>query len=98
MTSTDECWALDIPPQFIKFHPDRDELLKNIEELENGKKKMVEEQRKSDEKNTFLMKKIEGMCNCYHERTFFGYQRQDLKLYGVSMVCKTNNVVVKMKM
>ena len=60
-------------------NPDRDELLKKIEELENGKKKLVEEQRKADEKNTFLMKKIEGMCNCYHERNFFGYHRQDLK-------------------
>ena len=38
-------------------NPDRDELLKKIEELENGKKKSVEEQRKADEKNTFLIKK-----------------------------------------
>ena len=37
-------------------NPDRDELLKKIEELENGKKKLVDEQRKADEKNTFLMK------------------------------------------
>ena len=46
--------------------PERDE------ELGNGKKKLVEEQRKADEKNTFLMKKIEGMCNCYRKRNFFG--------------------------
>ena len=60
-------------------NPDKDELIKKIEELENAKKKLEEEQRKAGEKNTFLMKKIEGMCNCYHERHFFGYQRQDLK-------------------
>ena len=63
----------------MSSNPDRDELLKKIEELENGKKKLVEEQRKADEKNTFQMRKFEGMCNCYHERNFFGYQRQDLK-------------------
>ena len=38
-------------------NPDRDELLEKIEELENGKKQLVEEQRKADEKKTFLMKK-----------------------------------------
>ena len=43
-------------------NPDRDELLKNIEELENGKKKLVEEQRKANEKNTFLMKKKLKVC------------------------------------
>ena len=37
-------------------NPDRDELLKKIEELENDKKKLVEEQRKADKKTTFLMK------------------------------------------
>ena len=59
----------------------------------------MEEERKADEKkNTYMMKKVEGICNCYHERNFFGYQRQELKWYGVSMVCKTNSVVVKMKM
>ena len=38
-------------------NPDRDELLKKTEQLENGKKKLVEEQRKANEKDTFLMKK-----------------------------------------
>ena len=32
-------------------NPDRDELIKKIEELENAKKKLEEEQRKADEKN-----------------------------------------------
>ena len=43
-------------------NPDRDELLKKIEELENGKKqKLVEEQRKADEKKHFPdEKKFEG--------------------------------------
>lgn len=40
-------------------NPDRDEPLKNIEELENGnKKKMVEEQRKADEKTLSWWKKL----------------------------------------
>jgi len=54
-------------------NPDRGELLRKIEELENGKTNLKEEQRKTEEKNTFLMKKIEGMCDCYHERNLSGY-------------------------
>lgn len=70
---------------------------RKIEELEHGKKKLEEQQRKA-EKKTFLMKRIEGVGDCYHERNSSGYQRQDFKRwYGVSMVCKTNSVV-KMKM
>ena len=63
-------------------------------------KKIGRRTKKSRWKNTFLMKKNWRYCkcNCYHKRNFFGYQRQDLKWYGVSMVCKTNSVVVKMKM
>lgn len=70
---------------------------RKIEELEHGKKKLEEQQRKA-EKKTFLMKRIEGVGDCYHERNSSGYQRQGFKWwYGVSMVCKTNSVV-KMKM
>ena len=42
-------------------NPDGSELLRKIEQLENGKKKLEEEQRKAEEKNILLMKKIEGM-------------------------------------
>ena len=52
------------------------------------KKKLEEEQRKADEKNTFLMKKIEGMCNCYHVGDFFFW----LPKTGLEMICCFNGV------
>lgn len=81
--------------QLHKSKPWWGELQGKLKNLNMAKKNWKNNKEKQNKK--FLMKRIEGVGDCYHERNN-GYQRQDFKRwYGVSMVCKTNSVV-KMKM